>query len=37
MRENLRRNEGAVQFDYRIGGTALGRVEEIKELDVLLD
>jgi hypothetical protein len=31
------RNVGAVQFDYRISGSALGRVEEIKDLGVLLD
>jgi hypothetical protein len=28
---------GTVQFDYRIGGSAFGRVEEIRDLDVLLD
>jgi hypothetical protein len=27
----------AVQFDYRIGGNALGRVEKIRDLGVLLD
>jgi hypothetical protein len=34
---SFRRNVGAVQFDYRIGGSALGRVEEIRDLGVLLD
>jgi hypothetical protein len=31
------RNVRAVQFEYRIGGRALGRVEEIRDLSVLLD
>jgi hypothetical protein len=34
---SFRRNVRAVQFDYRIGGSALGRVEEIKDLGVLFD
>jgi hypothetical protein len=34
---SFRRNLRAVQFDYLIGGSALGRVEEIKNLGVLFD
>jgi hypothetical protein len=32
----FRRNVRAVQFDYRIGGSAFGRVEEIRDLGVRL-
>jgi hypothetical protein len=38
MRKNLRRSRFvAVQFDYPIDGSDFGRVEEIRDLGVLLD